>query len=128
VHLLNTRPTHPTARFGSCQFWLYVFGRFSVRGVKKHHTNIFAKNRCQKLFIKESTQISMSVFLDFFCFIAFSGVSQQWEFKTHKKRFAKKTCGKCFTKKSKNNRKPISSIFLIAFLGVSWGGDLKNTI
>jgi hypothetical protein len=38
-----------------------------VRGVKKHHTNYFAKSPCQNFF-KKSTEISMSV-PPRFCFV-----------------------------------------------------------
>jgi hypothetical protein len=41
-----------------------MFGRFSARGVQKHHKNILAKSPCRvsKTFPKISTKISMSVF------------------------------------------------------------------
>jgi hypothetical protein len=50
----------------------------------------------------------MSVFPRSFCFIAFSGVSQRWEFKnTTKIVLQKKSCRKVFCKKIDKNPKPI---------------------
>jgi hypothetical protein len=69
-----------------------------------------------------------SVFL-VLCCIAVSGVCQRWEFKnTTKNVLQTKSCRKAFTKKSTKNPKPIFSIFLITFLGVSRWGEFKNTI
>jgi hypothetical protein len=42
---------------------------------------------------------SSTFFLDYFCFIAFSGVSQRWEFKNTTKAACTKTASKCFYKK-----------------------------
>jgi hypothetical protein len=57
----------------------------------------------------------------FFCFIAFSGVSQRWEFKNTQKTFYKKHRVEKFTKSSTKNPKPIFSRFVLsrflAFLG-----------
>jgi hypothetical protein len=65
---------------------------------------MLTKSPCQKLSPKKSTKISISVFLSIFWvlnrFMAFSGVSQRWEFKNTTKRFTKKSCRKVFTKKS----------------------------
>jgi hypothetical protein len=61
----------------------HVFGRFSVRGVQKHHKHIFAKSPCRKNSQKNRQKLrSVSVYPRFFCFIAFSGVSRRWEFKS----------------------------------------------
>jgi hypothetical protein len=63
-------------------FFPHVFGRFSVRGVQKHHSNIFAKSPCRKKNpgkINKTFDVSFSSI--FFGFIAFSGASQRWEFK-----------------------------------------------
>jgi hypothetical protein len=57
---------------------LFFFLTFFFRqGEFKNTIQIFL----QKGFPQKSTEISMPVFLDFFCFIAFWGVSQRWEFK-----------------------------------------------
>jgi hypothetical protein len=65
----------------------------------------------------------MSVFPRFFFgFIAFSGVSQRWEFKnTTKTVLQENRVKKVFTKKSGGDPKPIFflNFVLIAFLGVS---------
>jgi hypothetical protein len=56
-------------------------------------------------------------FLGFFCFIAFSGVFQRWEFKNTQKYVLQKTsCRKVFTKNSTKNPKPI--FFLVFFYHV----------
>jgi hypothetical protein len=60
--LAKSQTPPPTSRLPPLVFALLVFGRFSARGVKKHHTNIFAKSPCRKLFPKKTTKISMSVF------------------------------------------------------------------
>jgi hypothetical protein len=64
---------------------------------------------------------SMSVFLDFFCFITFSGVSQRWESKNTTKDFLqKKIVSNGFHKKfNKKTQTIFFSIFFITFLGVS---------
>jgi hypothetical protein len=56
-------------------------------------------------------------FSPIFFLIAFSGVSQRWEFKSTKKNvLQKKSCYKVFTKNSTKNPKPIFfSIFLKSF-------------
>jgi hypothetical protein len=63
-------------------FFQYAFGRFSVRRVHKHHKNTFTQSpSCRKIFPKKSRKLLMSVFPQLFCFLAFSGVYQRWEFK-----------------------------------------------
>jgi hypothetical protein len=70
----------------------------------------FAKSPCRKLFQKFRQSFRCQFFLDFFCFIAFSGVSQRWGFKnTTKNVLQKKSCRKVFTKKSTKNPKPAFS-------------------
>jgi hypothetical protein len=83
--------THPptTRLFPPCFFLKVRFGRFSARGVQKHHTNIFTKSPCRNLFPKKTTKISMSVFLSFSCFFPFLGVSQRWDSKALQKAFYK---------------------------------------
>jgi hypothetical protein len=110
--------THPSTSqlFFSCLFFKYVFGRFSVRGVQKHHKNIFVKTPCRKLFPKNRQKFRCQFFLDFSGFVVFSGVSQRWESKTLQTSFTKKRCRKVFTKKSTKNPKPIFlSICFITF-------------
>jgi hypothetical protein len=72
----------------------------------------------------------MSVFPRFFCFIAFSGVSQRWEFKnTKKKTFYKKIVSKSLYKK--NDKKSKTVFFFLGFvLSRFWaflGEEFKNT-
>jgi hypothetical protein len=60
------------------------FGRFSVtKGVQKHHKpqKYVGKNSMSKAFPspqKNRQKFRCQIFLDFFCFIAFSGLSQRW--------------------------------------------------
>ena len=68
---------------------------------------------------KISTKIRCQFFLDFFCFIAFSGVFRRWEFKKHyKKRFAKKIVSKSFYKKfDQKSKTDFFSIFFYHVFG-----------
>jgi hypothetical protein len=73
---------------------------------------------------KKSTKISMSVLPRLFCFIAFAGVSQRWEFKNTTKNVLPKIVSKGLYKKSTKkiqNRFCFVSIFFKscfwAFLG-----------
>jgi hypothetical protein len=110
--------THPPTRtFFSLTFFQYVFGRFSARGVQKHHKNYFCKKSMSKAFPKISTKISMSGFPRIFlfyrvfgCFIAFSKALQKMFCNVSKSFY------KTFDQKSKTD---FFSIFLITFLGVS---------
>jgi hypothetical protein len=64
---------------------------------KVHVENFFQKNR---------QKFRCQFFLDFFCFIAVSGVSQRWEFKNTTKMFCKTSrVEKLFTKHSTKNPK-----------------------
>jgi hypothetical protein len=78
-----------------------------ARGVQKRHFFVFkAKSPCGKPLPKKTTETSMSVFLGFFCLIAFSCVSQRCEFEnTTKKRFYKTIMS---TNKSKTDVRPRS--------------------
>jgi hypothetical protein len=117
--LLNPRPAHPPADSPPppwAFFWgtfLDFYGRFSVRGVQKHHKNVLTKSPCRKIPPKKSISFGCQFFLDFFCFVAFSGVSKRWELKNTTKTFYKnKSCRKVFTKnKSAKSPKPIFSRF-----------------
>jgi hypothetical protein len=106
VHLLNPKPTHPPADFFSSFFGRFAFGRFSVRGVQKHHEHVFAKSQCRKPFRKKSTKISMAVFPRFLS-IVFSGVSQRREFKNTTKHVLQSSRKKFLQKIMTNNPKPI---------------------
>jgi hypothetical protein len=80
---------------------------------------------------KISTKNSMSVFPGLFCFIAFSGVFQRWEFKNATKNvLQKKSCRKVFTKNSTKNPKPIFSriLFYHVFGRFSMKGVQKHDI
>jgi hypothetical protein len=99
VHLLNPRPTHPPPDFFSLTFFLYVFGRFSVREVQKHHKNMFTKSPCRKLFPIKSTEILMSVFPRIFFLSRFRVFLSDGSSKTLKKTFCKKIVSKSFYKK-----------------------------
>jgi hypothetical protein len=113
---LGNSQTHPTTiRKKSLGFFLYVFRRFSARGVQKHHVENFFQNNRQKF--------RCQVFLDFLCLIAFSGVSQRWEFKNTKKNIVSKSFYKKIDQKSKTN---FFSIFFITFLDVSRYGESKS--
>jgi hypothetical protein len=57
VYLIKFRGTdqpHIFFPWVFCSTFQYVFRRFSVRGVQKHHKNIFAKSPCRKRFPKKS--------------------------------------------------------------------------
>jgi hypothetical protein len=122
--LLNPRPTNPPSDFPpppTCFFFKYVFERFSVRGVQKHHNNVFTKKSMSKTFSKTIDKtFDVSSFLDFFlsCFRVFLS---DWSSKTLQKNvLQKKSIEKLFTTKATKNPKPIFLRFiLIKFLGVS---------
>jgi hypothetical protein len=101
--------------------FFYVFGRFSVRGVQKHDKNVLAKSSCRKLFPRKFSEnrqnFRYQLFLDFFCFIAFSGVSWRWEFKNTTKKFYKKIVSKSF----KKNRPKIQNRLFLDFLNHVFG-------
>jgi hypothetical protein len=97
--------------------------RNSRRRVQKHHIHIFTfyKKSMSKKFPNKSTATSMSVFPQFFCFIAFSVCFSAMGVQKHyKKRFTKKIVSKSNLQK---NRQKIPNHFfsflLITFLGVS---------
>jgi hypothetical protein len=113
--------THPPTSHQPIFFVVYAFGRFSVRGVQKYHQNIFTLSpSCRKLFPKKSRKLLMSVFPQLFCFLAFSGVYQRWEFKnTTKNILQKKSCRKVCTKQSTKTPHRFFIDFLTTFSGVS---------
>jgi hypothetical protein len=105
--LLNPRPTHPPSDF----FWAFLV---KVKGSSKTPQTYFGKSPCRKLSPKFRPKFRCQFFLDFFCFIAFSGVFQRWEFKsTTKNVLQKKSSRKVFTKKSTKSPKPIFSRFFV---------------
>jgi hypothetical protein len=81
--------THPpTIHFFFLDFlFKYVFGRFSARGVQKHHTNSFTKSPCRKQIKKIATKISMSVFPRLFLFYRVFGCFSAMGVKTLQKTF-----------------------------------------
>jgi hypothetical protein len=109
--------THPpTIRL----FFLVRFWGFIGKGSSKTPHKYFCKKSMSTAAPKTNRQKFDVNFSLTFCFIAFSGVSQRWEFKnTTKNVLQKKSCRKVFTKNSKKNPKPIFSRFcFITFLGV----------
>jgi hypothetical protein len=81
---------------------------------------MLTKSPCRKLFPKfQKVHFDVSFSSTFFCFIAFSGVSQRWEFKnTTKNVLQKKSCRKVFPKNSTKNPKPtFSRIFFYHVFG-----------
>ena len=73
-------------------------------------TIFWQKIRVANFFQNFDKTFRCQFFLDFFCFIAFSGVFQRWEFKnTRKNVLQKKSCRKVFTKKLIKSPKPIFS-------------------
>jgi hypothetical protein len=114
VHLLNPRPTHPPSDL--VRFWAFL-----GKGSSKTPQTYLYKKSMSKTFPKKSTNISMSVFSRLF-FIAFSGVSQRWEFKsTTKNVLQKKSCRKVCTKIDQESKTDVFSNFILsrfwAFLG-----------
>jgi hypothetical protein len=110
--------THPPAIF-------LVFGTFwgvSRQGEFKNTTKIFL----QKVHVENFSQnfdknFDVTFSSTFFCFIAFSGVFQRWEFKsTTKKRFPKQIVSKSFYKKFDQKSKTDFFLdFCLSRLGVS---------
>jgi hypothetical protein len=88
VHLLNPRPTHPPSDFF---FPLTFFSTFLGASRQGEFENAI-KIVLQKVHVENFSQTNRQkfrcqVFLGFFGFIAFSGVSQRWEFKNTTKTF-----------------------------------------
>jgi hypothetical protein len=100
-----------------------VFLGVSRQGKFKNTIQIFLQKVHVENFSQKNRQnFRCQFFLDFFCFIAFSGVSQRWGSKTHtKKGFSKNIVSKSFHKKiDQKSKTDVFSIFFITFLGVSW--------
>jgi hypothetical protein len=83
------------------RFWTFL-GKGSSKTPQKYF--------CQKVHVENFPQNNRPRFgcqfpLDFFRFVAFSGVSQRWDFKTHKKTLCKKHRVERFLQK--NDQKPM---------------------
>jgi hypothetical protein len=87
----------------------------SRHGEFKNTTKIFGqKVHVENFFQNFDKNFDVSFSSTFFCFIAFSGVFQRWEFKnTTKKRFTKKLVSKSFPKKF--DQKSQTDFFSILF-------------
>jgi hypothetical protein len=72
------------------RFWAFLGTR--VREFKNTTEHVFAKSPMSKTFPKKIDKFRCQFFLDFFGFIAFSGVSQQWEIKHTRKNVLQKKC------------------------------------
>jgi hypothetical protein len=99
--LINFRGTNQPQLFVFLvRFWAFL-GKGSPKTPLKH---FLQKVHVENISRKNRQKFRCHFFLNFFCFIAFSGVSRRWEFK---KRFThKKTCRIAFAKKSTKNPKP----------------------
>ena len=144
VHLLNPRPIHhPTifldfflvimmklflfAESQTHQSTIRLFFLSKFLGVKTVHKIFLQKVHVKNFSQNNRQKLRCQCFLDFLCFIAFSGFSQRWEFKNATKTFCKKyRVEKCLQKirpfffSRLSCQKPIFfSICFITFLGVS---------
>jgi hypothetical protein len=114
VHLLNPRPTHPPADF----FSKYGFGRFTARGVQKHHKNIFAKSLCRKQ--KNRRKFRCQFLLDFFVLSRFRVFLSDGGSKTLQRNVLQKESRRKLSKKIDQKSKTDFCLdLLITFLGVS---------
>jgi amino acid transporter len=103
-HLPNPRPTHPpTIRlFFPWAFFLVRFWAFLGKGSSKTPQKYFYKKSMSKTFSKKIENfVGVSFSSIFFCFIAFSGVSQRWEFKNTTKNILRKTSVEKFLQKNR---------------------------
>jgi hypothetical protein len=140
ANLINPKPTHPhpphLLTFVLVHFRAFL-GKILLRGARKVHVeSLFQKNRqglrCQfflaffvclpgGLLSKQGARRTRlrGARTGLFCFIAFSGVSQQWEFKTPKKKFCKQILSKNFYKEIDKKSKPDFSRFVLSLFGLS---------
>jgi hypothetical protein len=95
-----------------------VFGRFSVRGVQKHHKNIFATKAHVKNFPQKIDKISMSVSPRFFRFYRIFGCFSGWQLKDTTKNVLQKIASKSFNKKieQKTKDKRFKTVFFLIYL------------
>jgi hypothetical protein len=121
---INPRPTHPppSGLFSPLAFLLVRFWAFLGKGSSKTPYKYFLQKVDVDVenFFQKNRQKFRSVF-DFFCFVAFSGVSQRREFKNTTKNVSQKNVSKSFAKNSTETPKLFFSRFLLsrfwAFLG-----------
>jgi hypothetical protein len=102
---------------------------FLGKGSSKTPQKYFCKKSMSKTFPKKIDKNFDVSFSSNFCFIAFSGVSQRWEFKnTTKNVLQKKSCRKVFTKNSTKNPQPTFSriVFYHVFGRFSMRGVQKH--
>jgi hypothetical protein len=107
--LANKIPDLPTHQQTLVRFWVFLLGE----GSPKTPLNYFLQKVHVENFFQQIDKKPMSVVPQLFCFIAFSGVSQRWEFKNTTKMFYKKSCRKVFTKKLKKNHLKIPNRFFL---------------
>jgi hypothetical protein len=98
-------------------------GRFSVRGVQKHHQNIFAKSPRRTLFPKK-----IDKYFDVRFYLVIYGVSRVFEFMNTTKNVLQKNRIEKFLQKSTKKSKTV--FFSISFLSRFWAflgeGSLKT--
>jgi hypothetical protein len=127
VHLLNFRPTHPPSDFFFLDFFFSTFlGRFSARGVQKHHKNIFAKSPCRKPFDKK---FDVNFSSTFFVLSRFRVFFSDGSSKTQQKTFCKKNRVEKFLQKVRHksqNRLFLGFSFSHVFGRFSMRGGQKH--
>jgi hypothetical protein len=109
----------------------FLFSSILFLGEFKNTIKKIAKSPCRKPFPKQSGEKSMSVFPRlFFCFIAFSGVSQRREFKnTNKKVLQKNRFEKFLQKKRRKIQNQCFLHFLLSrFLAFIGEGSSKTLL
>jgi hypothetical protein len=130
VHLLNLRPTNHHPTFFFLDFFFSKFLGVSRQGEFKNTITIFL----QKVHVENKIQnfdnnFDVSFSSTFFVLSRFRVFFSDGSSKTLQKTFYKKIVSKSFYKKNDQKSKTdFFSIFLITFLGVSRGGEFKNTI
>jgi hypothetical protein len=105
-----SRSPHPRLGF----FLKRVVGRFSVRGVQKHHRDVLQEVHVENFSPKNRQNFDVSFSSTFFVSkIAFLGVSQRWEFKYTTKNVLQKKCVKQNYKRI--DKKPQTDFFSNCF-------------
>jgi hypothetical protein len=116
VYVINFRGTNQPQSTIFLGFFLVRFWAFLGEGssktrllkkMQKVHVKNFSRENSQKI-----DKISMLFFLDFFCFIAFSGASLRWEFKNTTKNVLQNNRVEKFLQ---NNRQKIPNRFFLDF-------------
>jgi hypothetical protein len=117
VHLLDLSQTHPpTSRlfFPLAIFFSSFSGVYRQEEFKNTTNTLLQKVHVEKQFQKNPQKFRSQFFLDFFLFIAVSGVSQgDGSLKTLQKTFYKKNVSE---KKSQKNRPKIQNRLVLGFL------------